>query len=115
VPAAPQTAGKATTSLILGIVSLVLCGLLLGIPAIFIGISARKEIRDSGGRLGGDGLALGGIITGVIGSLWSVALIVFFIIALVAGGNAVKDVKNAYDSACASYAADSDPNNDCPS
>jgi hypothetical protein len=112
VPAGPQTAGKATTSLVLGIVSLVLCGLLLGIPAIFLGISARKEIRDSNGRLGGEGLALGGIITGVIGSLWSIVVIVIVVIGLVAGGSAVK---NVYDQVCQSAAADSDPNNDCPS
>lgn len=112
MPAGPQTAGKATTSLVLGIISLLFCGLLLGIPAIFVGISARKEIRASNGRLGGEGLALGGIITGVIGTLWSIVVIAIVIVGLVAGGSAVK---NVYDQVCASAAADNDPSNDCPS
>lgn len=113
-PAGPQTAGKATTSLVLGIVSLFLCGLLSGIPAIFLGISARKDIRQSNGRLTGDGLAMGGVVTGIIGTLLSIVGIVFFIIAIAAGGSAVKQINDAYNSACASYSADSDPNNDCP-
>lgn len=55
----------------LGIVSLLFCGLLTGIPAIVLGVKARKQIAGSGGRLEGDGTALAGIITGAIGSLFS--------------------------------------------
>ncbi|WP_148575096.1 DUF4190 domain-containing protein [Nocardioides caldifontis] len=81
-PPSPPSSGRATTSLVLGIASLVLCGLFTGIPAIILGIKARREIRESDGRVGGDGLALGGIITGVIGTLvWLV--VYFFVIAVV--------------------------------
>jgi hypothetical protein len=83
----PPTSGKATTSLVLGVVSLFFCGLLTGIPAIIMGFGARKEIRRSEGRLSGDGLALGGIITGVLGTLWSLVLAALLIGLVAFGGS----------------------------
>ena len=109
-PAPAPTSSKATTSLVLGIVSLVMCGLLTGIPAIFVGMSARKEIKESQGRVGGDGAALGGIITGALGTLWSIALIIFLVVTLVFVGEAAQEIG---DEVCRELARDADPNNDC--
>ena len=92
----PPTSGKATTSLVLGLVSLFLCGFFTGIPAIVVGISARREIRRSEGRLGGDGLALGGIITGVLGTLWMLIAAGILVSLFVFGAQVVED----YDQAC---------------
>ncbi len=72
----PPSSGKATTSLVLGIVSLFACGLLLGIPAMIVSRQAKREIRESGGRLGGEGLATAGFVTGLIGTVWSVLLMI---------------------------------------
>jgi hypothetical protein len=107
----PATSGKATTSLALGVASIVLCfiGFLLGIPAIIVGIRARKEIRESHGRRSGDGLALGGIITGIIGSLLGV-LVIASVIGLVAFSTSVQDT---VDQACDRASQDADPTNDC--
>ena len=106
--ALPPTSGKATTSLVLGIASMVLCfiGFLLGIPAIIVGLRARKEIRESQGRTTGDGLALGGIITGVIGTLAGIA-VVAAVIGLFAVGTSV------VEQACDQAARDSNASNDC--
>jgi hypothetical protein len=49
-----------------GIVGLLLCGVVLGPVAIYLGIQAKKEIRSSDGRLKGEGLATAGIVMGVI-------------------------------------------------
>ena len=84
-PVAPSS-GKATTSLVLGICSLVFCGFLLGIPAMIIGRQAKREIEASQGRLGGEGLATAGFITGLIGTIWSVLAAILLVILLVAGG-----------------------------
>lgn len=92
----PPTAGKATTSLVLGVVSLFFCGFFTGIPAILVGMSARKEIRQSGGTLSGEGLALGGIITGVLGTLWTL-IAAGILVALIAFG---AGVANDYSEAC---------------
>jgi hypothetical protein len=43
----------------------------LGLSAIFLGIYARMKIEESGGRLWGNGLAIAGIVLGVIaGGMW---------------------------------------------
>ena len=60
------TAGKATGALVCGIVGLLLCGVVLGPVAIYLGTQAKKEIRSSDGRLKGEGLATAGIVMGVI-------------------------------------------------
>lgn len=71
-PAGPvETSGKATASLVLGILGLVICPL-LGIVAIVLGLVAKAEIRRSGGRLRGDGFALAGIILGIV---WLVLIV----------------------------------------
>jgi hypothetical protein len=74
--ASAPTSGRAVTALVLGIASIVVCclGPLLGVPAIIVGLGARKEVSASEGRTGGDGLALGGIIAGVLGSLMGIAV-----------------------------------------
>jgi hypothetical protein len=104
-----RTSGKATTSLVLGVVSMVCFGFLTGIPAIIVGIRARKEIRLSQGRTSGDGLALGGIITGIIGTLIGLAVLALAI-SLIAISTSVDNVG---DPTCAERALDNDPNNDC--
>jgi hypothetical protein len=80
IPVTSPTNSSATASLVLGIVSIFMCGLLTGIPAIILGAKARKEIQATGNMQQGDGMAMGGIITGIIGT----ALSVIGIIALVA-------------------------------
>ncbi len=89
-PSTPNN-GKATASLITGIVTLVLSFCpgfgLIGIVAIVLGSKARGEIRDSGGRQGGDSMALAGIVTGALAVLVAVALLVVIIIAIARGGN----------------------------
>lgn len=76
----PQNDGKAIASLVLGILSLVGCfGMLAGIPAIVLGFMSRRDIARSGGTMGGDGLALGGIVTGILSTLLSVGLLIFYV------------------------------------
>src|ERR671910_248379 len=72
-PWQPQTTpGSATASLILGICSLVVCGIICGPLALVYGNKARKEIDASGGRLGGRRMATAGIVLGWIGiGLWA--------------------------------------------
>jgi hypothetical protein len=47
------------------------CGVPAGLLAIFLGIFGRMKIEESGGRLTGGGLAIAGIVLGVVASgLW---------------------------------------------
>jgi hypothetical protein len=70
------TNGLAVASLILGIVGWVACGV-GSVLAIILGIVARSQIRASGGRQGGDGMAKAGIILGCV----FVALFVAYLVA----------------------------------
>jgi hypothetical protein len=65
---AVQTSGKAIASLALGIASF-FCSVLTGIPAIVLRILGLLDINRSRGRIGGQGLAIGGIVTGSLSFL----------------------------------------------
>ncbi|MGI8899465.1 MAG: DUF4190 domain-containing protein [Nocardioides sp.] len=90
-PAPAPTNGNATSSLIVGITTLVLswcCGFgVLGLVAVVLGMKGRSEIRRSGGAQGGEGIALAGVITGAIAVLVGL-LVLIAVIGVIAGGNA---------------------------
>lgn len=81
----PQSNSKATVSLVLGIVGLVLCGIFTGIPAIILGKSAQREIDASNGQQTGRGMATAGFITGLIATILSVLGIIFYAILFATG------------------------------
>jgi hypothetical protein len=66
-PVAPQTSGMAIGSLIASILGLTLFPTIGSVIGLILGYVARNQIRDSGGTIGGDGVAKAGIILGWIG------------------------------------------------
>jgi len=64
--------------MIAGIVSLLCCGLIVGVVAIVLSMQAKKEIEASGGQQSGAGMAQAGLITGIIGIVLSVIWIPFY-------------------------------------
>jgi hypothetical protein len=79
--AGPPTNGKATASLVLGIVFL--CGI-GSILALVFGHQAKNEIQASNGTQGGEGMATAGIILGWIGIGLALAYLLFWV--LIFGG-----------------------------
>ena len=82
--AGPRTDGLAIGALIAGILSLVcfwpLClGIILGPAAAIMGFISRQRVAASGGTVGGGGLALAGLILGIIGFIASAAWAIFTI------------------------------------
>ena len=73
----PETSPLAIVSIVFGILGLFIFGSLI---AIICGHIARSQIRDSNGELGGDGLALAGLITGYLGIALTVLFVVVFLI-----------------------------------
>ena len=65
-PAAPaKTSALAVTSLVLGILGMFTCGI-TALIGLILGIIAMTRVKNSGGRLGGFGLALAGtIVSGI--------------------------------------------------
>jgi heme/copper-type cytochrome/quinol oxidase subunit 2 len=89
---APKSNGMATASLVLGIISVVLCfiwfiGIITGILAIILAVVAKKKIKQDA-NLGGNGAATGGLITGIIGTLISAIIVILALmfVSAVAGG-----------------------------
>jgi hypothetical protein len=85
-PVAKQSNGMAIAALVCGILTIVTCLFPLGLVAAilgFIGLSKAKNLNGSG-----RGLAIGGIITGIIG-LISGAVLVF---AVFLAADAVNDI-----------------------
>ncbi|MHB8527660.1 MAG: DUF4190 domain-containing protein [Candidatus Acidiferrales bacterium] len=87
VPPAPiistkvPTSGKAVASMILGICSFFF-SILTGVPAIVLGHLAKTEIRRSGGRLQGDGMALAGLILGYLSAVFIPIVLIIAAIAI---------------------------------
>jgi hypothetical protein len=70
------TNNKATWSLVGGILSVTVCGVILGIVAIITGKQAQAEIAASGGLEGGEDRAKWGIILGWISVAYSLLVAV---------------------------------------
>jgi type IV pilus assembly protein PilA len=82
VPAAnAETSGKAVTSLIFGVLSL-LISIPAGIVAVVFGHLARRDIRTSAGRLHGDGVALAGLILGYLSFVFIPVVLIIAAIAI---------------------------------
>jgi hypothetical protein len=84
----PTTSGKATTVLVLGILSLVLMfgciGFILAIVALVLAPGARREIEESGGRLTGESQLKAGKITSWITlGLTALAIVVAVVVVLI--------------------------------
>ncbi len=102
---AAPTPTSATTSLVLGIASLVCLGFLAGIPAMIIARRATGEIDAANGALGGRGVATAGFVTGLIGTLFSIVAIVALVGLLALGSS----VQNQYQTTCDQIGTSDDP------
>lgn len=83
-PPSPPTNNTALVALIVGVVSLAVCQP-VGLVAFFLGRTARKEIAESHGREGGDGLAVAGQIVGLVAvGVFVVSMAVAAVIVVIA-------------------------------
>lgn len=83
-PAPIVESNTATTSLVLGLLSVMGLGFLTGIPAIIIGRRSTRKIDASGGALTGRGLATAGYVTGLIGTILSFLTLILVVILVFA-------------------------------
>lgn len=97
VQAAPrQTSGLAIASLVLSIIWVLGLGSLL---AVIFGFVARKDIKRSAGLKGGDGLAVAGIVIGIVGLVGAI----FTIVGIASAANSINTTLNRV-AACESDA-----------
>ncbi|MEM7697672.1 MAG: DUF4190 domain-containing protein [Verrucomicrobiota bacterium] len=111
--ASTKTSSLAVWSLILGLLSLVF-SCLTGLPSIILGAIGLTKINKSEGRLTGTGLAIAGIVLGVVCSLISFGLLAGLIMPAVGQVQAraaeMQDLSNVRQLglACQVYASDHD-------
>jgi hypothetical protein len=98
---------QAVTSLVLGILSLVLCGIFTGIPALIMGRRAMREIRASDGRVGGDGIATAGFVTGLIGTIITGGAFLLVVLVFIFGGA----INSVFEQTCNSVGGQSQHSN----
>jgi hypothetical protein len=68
---------------VLGLVGWAFCGI-GSVIAIVLGFVARGQIKSTGGRQAGSGMATAGIVLGFIGTAF---LLLFFIVSLLGNSN----------------------------
>lgn len=82
----PSASGQdqtlAIVSLVCGILGILCCGLVTGIPAIITGYMAKNNVDSNPNQYGGRGLALAGMILGGVSVLFSILGIIYYIILL---------------------------------
>jgi len=81
----PKTNGMAVASLVLGIVSWIPFLWIGFIPGLILGFVGKSQIDRSGGEQGGGGLAVAGIVLGLIGSAILGLFVFLFIFGALAG------------------------------
>ncbi|MGW6456110.1 DUF4190 domain-containing protein [Streptomyces sp. NPDC055078] len=100
-PATPQN-GLGITAMVLGILSVCLfclygvVGIILGILALIFGILGRKRVKR--GEATNGGMALSGIILGVVGIVLGAVFIALLVWGVVTAINEEKDKNNDWDS-----------------
>ena len=89
VPPSVPTSGKATTVLVLGVASLLLMfmcgiGLVTAIVTLVLAQGAKREIRQSEGRLTGLGMVQGGVVCSwiTIGLVVLIAAVIVLVLAI---------------------------------
>jgi GYF domain 2/Domain of unknown function (DUF4190) len=83
----PPTSGLAIASMICGILGLVTCLLLPGIPAVICGHMALSQMAAPGARIGGRGMAIAGLVTGYVSVILGLGGIVLFAIGALASAS----------------------------
>ncbi len=87
----PPTSTMAVISLVAGIASWIILPFIAAIVAVITGNMAKKEIRESGGTVGGEGLAKAGVILGYI-NIGLAVLAFCIVLTLLLLGPAIGDV-----------------------
>ncbi|CAM4239877.1 DUF4190 domain-containing protein [Paenibacillus typhae] len=95
-PPPAHTNGKSIASLVLGILSIVTpyIGLLFGIVAIILSALSLKEIRNR--YEGGRGLAIAGLVCGIVGTIIYALLILLFVVIILFAAGAEDSISNFY-------------------
>lgn len=94
----PKNSPLAVWSLVLGILGLTCFSIFSAIPGVICGHKALSKIKQSSGKLTGQGMAIAGLVTGYLGIVWAVILVPMML--GIAIPNFVKARDTAMENAC---------------
>jgi hypothetical protein len=83
LPSTKPTSGLAIASLICGVIGLLSCMLIPGIPAVICGHMAMKRTDPVTGNQNGRGMAIAGLVTGYVGILIGIVFIGFYALMII--------------------------------
>jgi hypothetical protein len=83
LPSTKPTSGLAIASLVCGIVGLISCMFIPGIPAVICGHMAMKRTDPVTGNQNGRGMAVAGLVTGYIGLVLGIVIIGFYVLMII--------------------------------
>lgn len=87
VPALKRESTLAIVSLVTGILGWTFLPFIASIVAVITGHLAKKEIRESGGTMSGDGMALAGLILGYSMIALTILILIVIVTLIVLGVN----------------------------
>ncbi len=87
-PAVRRTNTLAVASLVLGVVW---CGGIGSLFAVILSVQARRSIRRSGGAESGEGLAIAGLVLGIVGLVGAVLTTLLVVVLGITANNAAHD------------------------
>lgn len=90
-PVAAKTSGVAIAALVLGILAFVMCGI-TALPAVICGIIALVKISNSRGLLKGQGLAVAGLVAGLVSVVFTLLLVAIMLPALTRAKDQAKTI-----------------------
>lgn len=96
LPLIKKDSALAIVSLVSGLVGWTFIPIIGAIAAIITGHLAKKEIRDSGGTMSGDGMALAGLILGYVQIGLTLLAIIVIVICAIAMVPIFQNVGNFY-------------------
>jgi len=112
----PDSSRLAWASMLLGAASVVcLLNCVTGLPAVWLGVAALREIDRSRGKLSGTGLAIGGILLGLLGTVIAAGGLTLFIVKPAlqnveqAGQQTLREIADKRDQAVAHQHSVADP------
>jgi hypothetical protein len=97
MPYGKKDSALAIVSLVSGLVAWTFLPFIGAIAAVITGHLAKKEIRDSGNNLNGNGMALAGLILGYVQLGLALLMIILFVVAIIVFG-ANLNLENGFNS-----------------
>ncbi len=86
----PATGGQdqtlAIVSLVCGVLSIICCGAIAGIPAIITGYMAKNNVDSNPGQYTGRGMALAGMILGGVSLVFTALYLIYIVLVGFSGG-----------------------------